>query len=144
MLSKLLFLIFISPQVFADASWVCHSSGLSVVFQDREEAIAADYCYQPSTGQLKSKTCYDGDCVAMKKGKDVGQSLSPDQRKSVFSGQTGTPGFRLCRDLGGKFEIVHVKDPRVDLITNRCVFSQDGSFVDAGFILTNFTRSLRH
>lgn len=88
-----------------------------------DTVITGEYCYNSDFNQLYSKSCENKKCTAF-------------QSKEIFTIQglntkgVGTPGFKLCRLLNGKPEIVDFWAQGEWQPLDRCNF--DDGYVDTG------------
>lgn len=88
-----------------------------------EQVTEAEYCYNSDFNELYSKSCENQKCSAFVSQKVF---VAKDLKTHGF----GTPGFKLCRLLNGKPEIIDFWANGEWQHLDRCNF-EDG-FVDTG------------
>ena len=104
----------------------CVSGRFSWLEHSVEQIKKANYCYSEDKAEIVSKNCRDQSCSAYK----VGKRFYPEELLSPI----GTPGFRLCRELGAEPEIVSFEVDKEFYETDRCTFP-NGAFVSTDLLL---------
>lgn len=108
----------------------CVSSGKIVQIEfGKKKQEAAAYCFNKEKTVLLSKSCQRKNCKAFENKKKF--------KIENFLAPMGKPGFRFCRELGGRPEIVEffVEDKPYKL--DRCLFTS-GDFADTDFLLSHY------
>lgn len=91
----------------------------------------ASYCFDKSTGSLSSQSCKKGNCEAVNA---IGKK-SDKEVAATANSAFGTPGFHMCRALGGEPQIMEYFDGKDWNQADRCSFKNDGSFVNTSRLL---------
>ncbi|MBL7545302.1 MAG: hypothetical protein JNL11_15900 [Bdellovibrionaceae bacterium] len=87
------------------------------------------YCFNEEKTILLSKNCQTKKCSAF----DYPYKFKIDQLLS----EMGKPSFKLCREIGGKPELLEFYVDNKPYKLDRCLFN-DGSFVDTDFLLSYY------
>lgn len=103
----------------------CESGKIRSFTNFEEKINEAEYCYNTDFNELYSKSCESQKCSAFE---SQGVFVAKDLKTHGF----GTPGFKLCRLLNGKPEIVDFWANGDWQHLDRCNF-EDG-FVDTGVL----------
>jgi hypothetical protein len=93
---------------------------------DREETV--DFCHSADFDRVWSSSCAKGakgaECGALKAAKRAAAKVlkvRPD----------GNPYFAFCKEAGGTPELIEIEAGDAIHEHDRCVFEEDGSFLDA-------------
>lgn len=104
----------------------CEKGQIRSVTSGKVTVTDFKYCYDKATkSQLFSPNCRSKKCVAF----DYPEEL----RFKEFIGPTGSPGFKVCRKVGGIPQIVEFSVSGKWYKLDQCVF-QDGSFVNSDYL----------
>lgn len=92
---------------------------------------AAEYCFNEKHDVLVSKNCNtSSECraeIQLKKVLPVSESK--------LGGSIGTPSAKICKLMGGDFEIIEFQDGSKWYELDRCFFDSDKSFISGGVLL---------
>lgn len=107
-------------------SFECESGKISQVTFGKKKQTFSRYCYNADKTNIYSEDCLEHRCMAFKNPKRylIDDLLSP----------VGKPGFKLCRELGAKPEIIEFSAKGKKYKLDRCLFD-DGNFVDTDYLL---------
>ena len=126
---KLLLLssLFSIPLFSAEMTCLSSSTGkIQYILDKKKVEKKASYCFKVNTPQIESLSCVV-DCEA-KQFKTF---------KKRFSGNIGSPGFKLCaKGYLGRPQILKYWDRSKWVNTSRCIF-EDKSFIDLGRLEAN-------
>lgn len=103
----------------------CEESKIRIETFSEVKTIEEKICYGEEVVNFTSLSCKKQKCSAFKFPKRF--------YISEFLGPMGTPGFKLCREVGGSPEIVEIFVGGLWYRTDRCLF-KDG-FVDTDSLL---------
>ena len=121
------FIVIISTSAIAQERIAekCVDGKIRVVTFSETKVYREKICYSDNVVNFHSASCKKQKCSAFKVQKRyyIGE----------FIGAIGTPGFKLCREMGGAPEIVEVFAEGLWHSTDRCIF-RDG-FVDTDTLL---------
>ncbi len=117
--------LFMSTAAFA-ADYRCVEGEIRQTVQGIENVRKSSYCYAMDMSEIVSKNCRKQNCSAYRVGKRY-------YAKELLS-RNGTPGFRLCRELGGEPEILSFLAEDTFHETDRCAFP-DGAFVSTDSLM---------
>lgn len=89
---------------------------------------SSSYCFDKTRSLFLSRSCHERECAAKKaKGCEV-----PAEK---LRGEVGTPGFKLCKAVGGEPQILEFHDGKKWWSMDRCLFLADGSYMDTGLMI---------
>lgn len=128
----LLVLLLILPASLLGRAWAleftCIKNGEIKILFDAEVTVEkASYCTNKDGNILISENCHRKNCTKQLK------PVKFDLDREVDSG-IGTPGFTLCRMMGGKPEIIEFKLNEQWLGLDRCLFEPERTFIDTGYL----------
>lgn len=122
-MSKLYFLTaFLSFGVFA-SEFKCTKGTISQIADSKEVKETSHFCYNRDHTRLVSHGCQKFECVP---NKSVGKF-------SDYYSEIGTPGFKICRKLGGEPEIIEFFVDGKSYSLDRCLFKEE--YVNVGFLI---------
>ncbi|MGE5086430.1 MAG: hypothetical protein ACM3MG_09040 [Bacillota bacterium] len=101
----------------------CESGKIRSFTDFQEKVTESEYCYNSDFNELYSKSCENQKCSAF-------ESQQVFVAKDLKTHGFGTPGFKLCRLLNGKPEIIDFWANEEWQHLDRCNF-EDG-YVDTG------------
>lgn len=127
-LNKLIILNLIIFNAWAD-DLICSKGNIIYTEYQEDKIIKSEFCYNDEKTILLSKKCKDHKCDAFKN-----QNTFPIDE---FLGETGKPGFKLCRKLGGKPQIIKFSVKKDLFKLDRCIFN-DGEYADTGYLLEHY------
>lgn len=119
-LSSIIFLSLAST--LAAAELTCLKGTIKKLYEMKEITEPSEFCTNAEGNVLISKTCEKLDCL-----KDL-----PLAEVKFNTAGVGTPGFALCRKLGGGPEIVEFQVKEKWYKLDRCLLKQRSHYVDAG------------
>lgn len=111
----------------------CDTSQIRALVFGRTETSTATFCTNEMRTNLFSKNCQKNHCAAL-------AAASRRIDISQLNTEVGKPGFKLCRLLGGKPELIEFLFRNTWYRLDRCLFDSDQSFVDTGTLLENSER----
>lgn len=123
MLSSLL-LVFLTFAAGASALECAPGKIKSLQF-GKTKITSANLCTNSKRDVLQSQNCAEGKCVALRPAADA-----------PAANQNGKPGFKLCWAQGGVPEVIEFEFKGRWFKLDRCLFPQDGSFIDTATLLT--------
>ena len=110
----------------ADEPLRCEKGQIRSVTAGKAEVTDVTFCYDKATkSQLFSPNCRSKKCVAFEYPEGL--------RFKDFVGPTGSPGFKVCRKVGGVPRIVEFSVSGKWYKLDQCNF-QDGSFVNSDYL----------
>lgn len=90
-----------------------------------------DYCFNKDKNKFFSKNCINQKCKAFERIKKY--------QINELSHAIGNPGFKLCRDLQGRPELLEFYAENKIYKLDRCLF-KDGSFADTDSLLSFYLK----
>jgi hypothetical protein len=105
----------------------CIHGKIKIPTLKKTEIETSDYCYDLEKWILLSPGCTDrkkGTCI-------LGKSLN--SKRSTLSKKLpefGTPGAAICKQIGGKSQVIEFEAKDEWQKLNRCLMAKDGSFAD--------------
>jgi hypothetical protein len=114
---------------------ICLKSGqLRFIDQGLQSTKVADFCFSEDRSYFLSSSCQrNQDCLALS------TDLS-EIKKPALAGKVGSPGFKLCRRAGGTPELLEFYDGKKWWSMDRCLFTEDSSYVDTGILLRRWSK----
>ena len=112
-------------------AYVCENIDISYIYDRKEIHEKIEFCTIEEKGlsYLVSKSCLKKNCGLLKADKE-----KISQLKLIT--QIGSPGFHLCRELGGLGQIFKLKKMQKTLETQRCLIGQD--FVELSLLVDSY------
>lgn len=125
-LNKLIILFFVPTSIFA-LELKCAAGKIEQTEFGKTKIEKSEYCFNKNKTLLISKPCYQSHCE---------KSLSQKKFKmSELFSDIGKPGFKLCRELNGRPEIITFFVENVPYKLDRCLF-KEGNFIDTDYLLS--------
>lgn len=107
----------------------CQANGkIKYIYKGEEKMEVAGYCFSADHSYLLSPGCQNQPCAAL-------SGSLPKIPDSDLAGSLGSPGFKLCRKVGGEPQLLEYFDGEKWWSADRCLFARDGSFVDTGILV---------
>lgn len=125
----------ISLSAWAGKDFGCIDGKIRYIDGKEEKVVKESYCYDTilrkiySSGRCKPNT----KCMA-----DFDKPIM--MKVSEVSGETGSPGFKICEKVGGVPQIMEFWEGNQWVKTARCIF-KDGSYIDNGTLATKVNYS---
>jgi hypothetical protein len=126
-LNKILFLSFflVSSMTYA---LDCQKSKIQYITFGIKSVENSYFCTNQYKDLIISNNCKNKKCYAYK-------ASHLKYRVSSLSSEVGKPGFKLCRKLKGKPQIIRFLVLKKWYKLDRCIFSTDNSYIDSGSLL---------
>ena len=105
----------------------CSEGTITKTAFEKISSESAGICYNNDKTALVSKNCLERKCSVFQ---------NPARYSiSEFMGDIGKPGFKLCRKIGGKPELIEFSIEKKFYKLDRCLFP-DGNFSDTSLLLS--------
>jgi hypothetical protein len=121
--------LFLTASVFA-SDLTCQKGDFRMPYDGSTKVISSqNYCYNKDRTELYSKDCQNHKCAAFNVDIKVTSSGIMDENSN--------PGFNLCRQLGGKPELLEFEASKEWFSLDRCLF-KDGSYVNTSELIRHY------
>lgn len=125
--NKLLILLVLLPLSLQAEELKCTKGKIKKLLRGKETVETASYCTDKKGTILISEACHKQKCLEKLKGVEF------DLARETASG-VGSPGFALCRKLGGSPEIISFKLGKGWASLDRCLLEPASNYVDTGHL----------
>lgn len=110
---------------------VCSTGEIRYKYFGELKLEKAQYCYNDSKTELQSQSCFEGKCQLIEDFKVKTREVD----YYSLGSQYGTPGFKLCKIIGGLPQVVEFRVSGEWFALDRCLQGSDKSFIDTGLLL---------
>jgi len=124
--SILIIILFFPLFSKGESRFECTAGVISKFYFGQNLIEKSTYCFNNNKNILYSRNCLDQNCKAFKSKKRF-------QLKDLYS-EYGSPGFKLCHEIGGLPEIISFDVNKESYKLDRCLFP-DKSYVDTGSLM---------
>lgn len=125
--------LFLSLSLQAASPLTCQQGQARIHEFGKVREFALHYCSNKDYTSLISPECKNGPSI---KCTALARHPQPIDLKQVYKPQ-GSPGFHLCRLVGGKPELLEFAVGKTWQPLDRCTFP-NGSFVDGGTLIQHY------
>lgn len=124
------FIIIISFFSLCDAKEICSTGEISYIFKQKKVIQNLEFCFDKDKrdNYIYSKNCMGLSC------KEVQNPHEKPLILSKYKHSIGSPGFKVCRELGGSPQIINFKIKNESHQGSRCIFN-DTTFVSNNLLM---------
>ncbi|MCP4915233.1 MAG: hypothetical protein GY909_19085 [Oligoflexia bacterium] len=124
----IIFLVFLSTNILAEEK--CSEGMIEYIYKKKKVKKKLNFCFDKDK---RDKYIYSTNC----KGLKCKPLLIPEKRPvniSHYKSSIGSPGFKVCRELGGSPQIIKYKFDKKWNQSSRCIFN-DSTFASNNLLL---------